>query len=285
VNRPVTLIGSVLLIILATLLAYPRSRHAIRRSWHILRGELVDVGGHRLRIACGGTGSPTVVLESGLTFGRKTWDLVWPKVIKLTSVFSYDRAGLGESDRGPKPRTSLQIVRELHLALSGARIPPPYVLVGHSFGGLNVRLYASTYPKEVAGIVLINSSHEDQYALFASLLAPDERSAYLRHEGGENREGVDLLASAAEVRAAPSIPIVPVVVLSSERDDQGRSTSMASAEREIQSAVARWIPNSRHVIVENCGHFIQEERPELVVEAIRSVVEAARNSITSHVEK
>jgi pimeloyl-ACP methyl ester carboxylesterase len=141
-----------------------------------------------------------------------------------------------------------------------------------------VRLYASHYPEEVAGIVLVNASHEDQYARFAGLLSPDEKEKYLRNEGGENWEGVDLLASAAEVRGAPPIPVVPAIVLSSFRGDQSGNPSMAKAEREIQQMIARIIPKSRHIVVENCGHFIQSDRPEIVVEAIRTVVEEVRKT-------
>jgi pimeloyl-ACP methyl ester carboxylesterase len=283
--RRIAFVVPALFAVLGVLYIYPPTRHAVYRGWLILRGELVDVGGYRLRVDCGGLGSPAIVLESGLTYGRKTWNRVWPEVTKLGRAFAYDRAGLGGSDRVPGPRTSLQIIKDLHRALICRHIPPPYVLVGHSFGGLNVRLYASYYPHEVAGLVLINASHEDELARLAAALAPDEREKFLRTKGGKNREGVDLMASNAEVRAAPRIPDVPAVVLSSFLGGQSQSPLMALAEREIQEAVACAIPNCQHIIVENCGHFIQEERPELVVEAIRTVVQAVRNSTAAHSKK
>ncbi|HXG64674.1 MAG TPA: alpha/beta hydrolase [Blastocatellia bacterium] len=124
-------------------------------------GTLMNAGGHRLHINCQGKGSPTVVMEAGAGDFSFDWSLVQPEVARFTRACAYDRAGYAWSDPGPTPRTMRQIVTELHAGLLGAGIKGPYVLVGHSLGGLLVRVYASQYPKEVAGIVLIDSSHED----------------------------------------------------------------------------------------------------------------------------
>jgi len=99
-------------------------------------GRLVDIGGYRLKVNCIGTGSPTVVLESGLGDMSVEWTRVQPEIAKFTRVCSYDRAGYGGSDAGPLPRTSAQIARELHTLLRNAGEEPPYLLVGHSFGGI-----------------------------------------------------------------------------------------------------------------------------------------------------
>jgi pimeloyl-ACP methyl ester carboxylesterase len=124
-------------------------------------GRLVDVGGYRLNINCAGQGSPTVILESGLEVPAIGWRFVQPEVAKFTRVCSYDRAGYGWSDPGLLPRTSTQIVRELHTLLKNAGEKPPYLLVGHSFGGINVRIYNGLYPTEVTGMVLVEAPHED----------------------------------------------------------------------------------------------------------------------------
>lgn len=128
------------------------------------RGKSVDIGGFSLNLDCTGAGSPTVILESGLGVPAAGWALVQPEVAKFTRVCSYDRAGYGWSDPSPLPHTSLAIVKELHALLLNAGVAPPYILVGHSFGGYNVRVYAGQYPDEVAGVVLVDSSHEDQKA-------------------------------------------------------------------------------------------------------------------------
>ena len=124
-------------------------------------GKLVDVGGYRLHLIISGTGGPSVVLESGGGDFSFDWSLVQPEVARFTQVVSYDRAGYAFSDPGPKPRTMRQIATELHTALHNANVKPPYVLVGHSFGGLIIRVFAEQYRAEVAGMVLVDSTHED----------------------------------------------------------------------------------------------------------------------------
>lgn len=124
-------------------------------------GRSVDVGGYRLNINCTGQGSPTVVLEAGLGVPAISWRAVQPDIAKFTRVCSYDRAGYDWSDPGPMPRTSAQSVKELHALLSNSGQKPPYVLVGHSYGGTDVRIYNGHYPDEVAGMVLVDTGHED----------------------------------------------------------------------------------------------------------------------------
>jgi pimeloyl-ACP methyl ester carboxylesterase len=126
-------------------------------------GQLVDVGGYRLHINCTGTGSPTVVIDAGLGDWSASWSSwVQPEVAKTTRVCTYDRAGAGYSEDGPLPRTAEQFAKELHTLLQHAAIPGPYVLVGHSMGGLPVRVFVHTYPTDVAGVVLIESMNPRQ---------------------------------------------------------------------------------------------------------------------------
>jgi len=125
------------------------------------QGKSVDVGGYKLNLNCTGQGSPTVILEAGLASFSFTWGKVQPGIASFTRVCSYDRAGYAWSDISPLPRTSLQIARELHALLQNAGEKPPYVLVGHSFGGLDVRMYNGLYPNEVVGMVLPESTHPD----------------------------------------------------------------------------------------------------------------------------
>jgi pimeloyl-ACP methyl ester carboxylesterase len=129
-------------------------------------GQLVDVGNYRLHIHCTGTnneGNPTVILEQGLGGISSAWALIQPEVAKATRVCSYDRAGMGWSDLSPEPRDAQHIAAELHTLLQNANIPGTYVLVGWSFGGLYARQYAGQYPDEVTGLVLLDSSHPDQW--------------------------------------------------------------------------------------------------------------------------
>src|SRR5215469_3865533 len=117
------------------------------------RGHFVQVGSMRMNIDCSGQGSPTVILESGSGGPSVDWLMVQPEVMKFARVCSYDRAGYGWSDSGPEPRSSLQIARELKQLLQAASEKGPYVLVGHSMGGYDIRVYTSQYPNDVAGMV------------------------------------------------------------------------------------------------------------------------------------
>jgi pimeloyl-ACP methyl ester carboxylesterase len=131
---------------------------------HPAPGHLVDIGGHRLHIWCTGSGTPAVILDSGLGGSFVDWSYVQPDIARFTTVCSYDRAGMGYSDPGPFPRTSQQIADELAVLLDRAHIPGPVVLAGASLGGFNVRVLASTRPERVAGLVLVDASHETQSA-------------------------------------------------------------------------------------------------------------------------
>ncbi|UCH60998.1 MAG: alpha/beta hydrolase, partial [Anaerolineales bacterium] len=126
-------------------------------------GQLVDVGGYKLHINCMGQGSPTVILEAGWGDYSATWTYVQPEVAKTTRVCSYDRAGYGWSEPNSHPRTANAEVEELHTLLVNAKVQGPYVLVGHSLGGMLMRVYAHNYPDEVVGMVLLDSVHEEQY--------------------------------------------------------------------------------------------------------------------------
>jgi pimeloyl-ACP methyl ester carboxylesterase len=138
----------------------------VDRRAHPPRGVFADAGGFRLRLQPGGTAEPgpTVLLETGIGGATSvTWAWVQRGVERFAPAVSYDRAGLGESEPGPMPRDGDRLVQELHTALGHAGIRPPYVFVGHSYGGLLARLYTQHYPAEVAGVVLCESSHPGQF--------------------------------------------------------------------------------------------------------------------------
>jgi pimeloyl-ACP methyl ester carboxylesterase len=238
----------------------------------------IDVGGFRLNLRCDGEGSPAVVLDAGAGDTLATWEWVTPGVRKLTRVCAYDRAGLGKSEPGPKPRTSARIVAELRELLLRARVPPPYVLVGHSFGGLNVRLFASKYPGQVAGLVLVDATPEDYPEIEDSLHSPGEREKLRTSRAMAPQAFTDELdamaESAASIRGAPVAPELPVVVLTAaHRDD---SPAFRTAWVTLQRRMAGMFPNGRQVMAERSDHYIQFDEPEIVVSAIRELVTAAR---------
>lgn len=260
------------------------------------------------------------MLDAGLGGGGLDWSLVQPEVAKFARVCSYDRAGFGWSEAGVRPRTSQQIVKELHALLGNAGVQAPYVLVGHSIAGIHVQLYAGLYPDEVAGMVLVDSSHEDQFSrkdqmrippfyppLIKALspfgvariinevgapppnLPPDieaERAAIYSHTGSMHAYADEMSAiptSMEQLRASSMrLGEKPLIVLSRGMKEADQSVSPEEADRaerwwaELQADLARRSSNGKQVIAEKSGHYIQFYQPDLVIDAIRQVVEAAR---------
>jgi len=248
--------------------------------------ELVDVGGLSLHIRCVGDATPVVVLDAGLGDDGGVWSQVQPELGRFARACAYDRAGTGSSSAAPRPHTSRQMVRELHTLLGRAGIAGPYVLVGHSLGGLNVRFYASEHQGEVVGMVLIDATTEEQDARFWSLI-PEEAMRGFRTSLTDHPEGLDFdafRASMAEVRDSKrSLGDMPLVVLTHGREgppppgvSAGLSAQMARVWREMQSELPRLSSNSVHVTAENSGHYIHRDAPRLVVAAVQEVVRAVR---------
>jgi pimeloyl-ACP methyl ester carboxylesterase len=260
-------------------------RRVLARGWRteerarlIATGRLVDVGGYRLRVDCYGQGDVTVVLEAGLCQTRASWGQVVDDIASFARVCAYDRAGLGESDRAPGPRTLRGVVEDLDRVLVAARAKAPYVLVGHSIGGLTVRLYAAQHPERVRGLVLVDASHETQSARLAELMEARDRAAFLEHQGGGNCEGLDLLAAPGEVQRAGSLPAVPLVVLTARPRWIIAGCPDNAVRAELQAGLARLSPRAQHVIAERSGHFIQLDRPDVVTAAVREVAGAVAMS-------
>jgi pimeloyl-ACP methyl ester carboxylesterase len=276
-------------------------------------GDLVGVGGHSLHLVCRGTGTPTVVLDAGMSDAWVTWSKVQSVLAKTTRVCSYDRAGIGYSDEGPLPRTSDRIVLELHTLLHNAGIQGPYVMAGHSFGGYNVRLFASRYPSEVAGLVLIDASHEDMWRRFPpeeresrQKLLEQLRQAMVRAERGERKVPIvpnlppevasrpawyrtlfeefrSVEASADELRASDRSLHVPLVVVSAGRVRLGARTKKARQEmrrawEEMQAEMVGLSPQGKRVIARKSGHYVQRDEPGVVVAAVEDVVGVARRT-------
>src|SRR5262245_46551299 len=149
------------ILIILTFHASSASQHSTNEGAPAPPGKLVDIGGRRLHLNCTGKGQPAVVMEAGAGDFSFDWELVQPQVARFARVCSYDRAGYAWSDPGPTPRTLRQIAFELHTGLLKAGIKGPYILVGHSLGGAIARTYVSQYPKEIAGMALVDSVHEE----------------------------------------------------------------------------------------------------------------------------
>ena len=307
-------LSTALFIALVLLLASlrPLSAEGITSTQFSVPGQLVDIGTHRLHIYCLGHGSPAVIMDAGLGGISLEWFPVLTALAKHAQACIYDRAGYGWSDPGPAPRTSSHIVDELFALLKQAHIRGPYVLVGHSFGGYNMQLFASRYPYATAGLVLVDSSHAEQVQRFLAppievKLTPGIRGEYalVRFARPEIHPMIpkelkglvyDLLnrpklrqamaeeywnfqQSAAEVQNAGMLPDVPLFVLTRGMrvwPETPRGDRMEELWFDLQSELAVQVPHHAHIVAAESGHYIHLDQPQLVIDAVLEVIQASR---------
>lgn len=295
-------------------------------------GRLVDIGGIRLHLDCRGSGSPTVVLESGLDhLGALSWMAVHDSIARTTRVCAYSRAGLLWSEARAEPFDPMRVPRDLHDLLSVAGEHPPFVLVGHSLGGPYAMLFTAQYPSDVAGLVLIDASHPAQQPRLAAALgkplsalmpstlqmtvyvalarlgvlrwtslvdAPSTWPAsvraaftvFLPPSAGALRD--EIMATASTLEAAghrTSLDARPLVLLTAGAEassatlaEQGHSRAQETRRRaawlELQADELTWSIRSRQEIVRDATHYIQFDRPDVVIRAVRDVVAELRGS-------
>ena len=238
---------------------------------------LVDVGdGRQLYLTCQGEGSPTVVMETGGAGHSESWRFVKPDVTKFTHVCAYDRSGTGRSSSLPPHGTIQAIAEELHALLAAAGVHPPYVLVGHSLGGIIIRQFVTQYPDEIVGMVMVDTSSGDPRDRLQAVLTPEEWQLY-----GNPGHDADMVFPDGADFLGPDLADIPLVVLSA--GIVGRDAPPDVAERinnvrlEMHQELLDLSSNSSHVIAEESDHGIPRNQPELVVDAIQWVVEEARS--------
>jgi pimeloyl-ACP methyl ester carboxylesterase len=271
-------------------------------------GQLIDVNGRDMHINCIGNKSPTIILDSGAGGFSLEWENIQHSLSQYVRVCAYDRAGYGWSDMGPLPRTTKRIAHELHALLQNAGIHGPYIIVGHSFGGFTAQYFARYFDDEIAGLVLVDSSHEEQvYRL------PENGKDVVRRSLHQDRsnmmtksvlhehypkdaalvavhlmqrwsamltwreEMANYALSARQLRDLHRGPIleIPIVVLSRGKrvwPDTPYGDAMEAAWKELQNELNYMSGNSTHIIAENSGHVIHLDEPELVVDAIHDVL-------------
>ena len=327
--RPILVIGLLALLLGPPIPAVAQGATPAAASPDVANGDfagLVDIGGgRRLWLECRGTGSPTVILEAGALGRSDVWSrdllspagrrtMVLPGVAAFTRVCAYDRPGTigpvnpdldpdgplfypSRSDPVPQPRAARDAVADLHALLRAAGVLGPYVLVGHSAGGLFVRLYASSYPDEVVGMVLVDATPEEVWVRFKEALTPTQWEAFTaltvtNRELWEAYPEAERLFTApleddtttAQVRRArreaPMRPM-PLVVLAhgipvAAPFPGWPSDEMEGVMRALQEDLARLVPDARFVVATGSGHDIHQDQPELVISAIQHVVEAVR---------
>ena len=267
-------------------------------------GSLIDLNGRQVHVRCAGEGSPTVILQAGHI--SLTWMSVFSEIAELTRVCTYDRPGWGWSEPASSPRTAEMIVQELRMLLQAADIKPPYVLAGHSFGGLLMQLYAARYPDDFEGIVLVDSSHPDQAQRTSDLQELDTVAKALKIVGplglarmllpvapaGDptSRDSTvialekDLLMTNRTLRtivAELSVMRQSLLQVADSSVDFGDKPLVVLTQgrrrpefwQQMQEDLSRLSRSSDWRVIDDAGHFIHHDRPDVVVDAIRRVLE------------
>ncbi len=273
----------------------------------------MDIGGHSLHVACLGKGRPTVILDAGLGGTSRDWGLVQARLAAHARVCAYDRAGMGHSDPGPEPRSPARIAAELRRLLKAAGVPGPYVLVAHSLSGKSARLFAAAYPEDVAGMVLVDArsekidaaTHPEEAEAFVAALKRQAVLLTLARKLGLVRllgsiltdepglppgaatemallqtQPQSLRATASEGRArsmdnaalnGASLGAIPLVVIAA-----GDSMANIPGWAEAQAELAALSREGLLVVAEGSSHLVQIYQPEIVIDAVLSVLGAAR---------
>jgi pimeloyl-ACP methyl ester carboxylesterase len=229
-----------------------------------------NYGNRQIEYALLDTAPPVVVFENGLGAKMSSWDKVFASIGEQATVFAYNRPGYGSSDPAPTPRDGAHIVAELRSLLQSKGLPPPYVLVGHSLGGLYMQLFARQYPDEVAGMVLVDATHPTQFHGKGSMENWPVAVRILKLFLSDSQENELALSpeTGNQVLKEPSFAGKPVVILSVK---DAATSDTARFYQDKRADLARLYPGSRLEWVDS-GHFIQQDRPEIVIQAIQDIL-------------
>ncbi|MES9835245.1 MAG: alpha/beta hydrolase [Candidatus Thiodiazotropha sp.] len=263
IGRPV--IGSLLLLFLSGCAGLPGA-------------SLEEVQGRKVDIAAKGAGSPVIVFESGMGPTMSTWAPIFDSLSKETRVFSYNRPGYGRSRAGSAPATAREIAQQLHQNLLDTGHNPPYLLVGHSAGGIYVNLFARLYPKEVSGVVLIDSTHPSQFEYFRKE-RPLLYSMFTTTTAlGRTRYEASILKGVHnEFSTIEPFPEIPLIVLTAEKSSLFETREMREKWLEFQRDLAQMSSKAKHRVVGGSGHFIYRDKPGVVMEEITALIDQLRN--------
>jgi pimeloyl-ACP methyl ester carboxylesterase len=249
--------------------------------------HMIDVGGRRLHCAVYGSGGPTVVLVSGFQAPQAYWNPVVPGIAEIATVVTYDRPGYGQSERGDRPVHGQQTAEDLHVLLAKLDVPKPYLLVGHSYGGRIVRLFAASYPADTAGLVLEEAGHEDLPDAQLEALTGQDREklaamiAPYRTKVPDPRTETDyMLETVEQLRRSGPLPRVPLIVITAASrgsglppvfspESQSRLNEVAMA---MQKKLTALVPGGEQILVEGAGHNVHVEKPEAVLAPIRALI-------------
>lgn len=259
--------------------------------YHRLPGkQRVPVRGHHLAYLTAGEGNPVIVLLSGAGMDMDSWSRVFPAATAISTVLVHDRPGTGASDPPTRPQTGDEVVADLRGLLDAVGLAAPYVLVGHSLGGLHANLFARLVPGVVAGMVLVDASHPDEVERRRAERAPiviraiNRVFAAVDSARGRSRlsENAFVDDTVRQIRAAGPFPDIPLIVVSGGRKMPLVPETAFRAHLDGQRDLVALSPQGRQIVAEKSGHFPQIDEPGVVVDAIREIVTVGRRMGPSH---
>ncbi|GAK59108.1 hypothetical protein U27_06084 [Candidatus Vecturithrix granuli] len=236
------------------------------------------VGVQRLEYVIQGTGNPTVVFNSNTDMD--SWVKVLPEVARFTSVFADNRPGHGSSKPAMGQNTGKRVVERLHRLLEETGQHPPYVLVGHSYSGLFTNLFARTYPDEVVGVVFVDASHPDQQDWWHTHRPLESILVNEMAKATYNWEFFDFERVAEDIKAAGPFPDIPVIVITAGKKWMLDTQAWRDQWMRFQQDLVLLSPQGQQIIATESGHFIQDQQPEVVINAIRAIVEHVRKKVS-----
>ncbi len=265
-------------------------------------GRFISIGFQTMYVDCLGDNKPTILVDVGIAESSASWYKIAKELSKDARICLYDRAGYGWSDPGRGERTTVTIVHELKLLVKRAKIPGPYILVGHSFGGFTARYFAAKFPENVAGLVLVDSSHPEQIYRLSALdnaskkllitgrkaIAPENFSEFEKKWYFLNSSRKATFAQMAElkyfkqsayqVKHSGPLKDIPIAVLSRgvSQLPELNGVSLENEWQDMQKDLLNLSKNSWHLIIDNSGHNIHEEAPEKIIENILKVIEKSK---------
>lgn len=213
----------------------------------------------------------TVILDAGYGDDSTAWSPLIDDISKLANVFLYDRAGLGQSETGANPRTSRNMIQELRQLLTETNTKPPYLLVGHSFGGVNMQLFAAAYEEDVSGLVLVDVTPKDYRERFLPTMSQDFQHAYHQQfvREGNYEEFMESMKQLKETELAFQIPVI--VIAAGKKDYY--SNESQRLWNDMQKELTQISSNSEFVLAEASAHYIQRDEPGVILATIKRLIE------------
>lgn len=215
---------------------------------------------------------PVIIMEAGYGDYSKTWDHIAEKLTEFGTVLTYDRAGLGKSGNSSKRRISSEMIKDLRSCLEKLQLKPPYIFVGHSFGGINARLFATFYSEDMLGIVLVDSTPENYKKDFLLIMSPEFQEAYYKQFVHESSYKEFMFSLGEADKHCQSMRNIPLVVLAAGKKAY-YSQEAQMKWLQLQEELLRLSNNHKFIIAEQSGHYIQKDEPHYIIDAVKWIIE------------